>query len=35
MICSRQTQEYARSRTHFVSEMQQAIDDILQRFVIS
>ena len=29
LICDRQAQECARSRTHTVSEMQDAIDDIL------
>lgn len=33
LICSRQAQDCARSRTHSVSEMQCAVDDILHRFV--
>lgn len=33
LICDKQAQECARSRTHSVGEMQRAIDDILQRFV--
>ncbi len=35
LICCKQAQECARSRAHSVSEMQNAIDDILQRFVNS
>ena len=35
LICNKQAQECARSRTHSVSEMQTAIENILQRFILS
>ena len=35
LICNKQAQECARSRTHSVSEMQRAIENILQRFILS
>ena len=35
LICNKQAQECARARTHSVSEMQRAIENILQRFILS
>lgn len=32
LICERQAQECARSRTHSVSEMQKAVENLLQNF---